>query len=250
MPRHPVGRLHKNVLAIYNMVLEILYPTRCAVCERPGNLLCPDCEARLSLIDHQQACKHCGAPYGRLICTECVDRSGQRQFAFNESLSVMEYDRAARTLISVYKDGNERRLAPWIAAVMARSLPLEWHLWADALCFIPADPAALRRRNFDHLQLIAGELAQIIGLPVLDLLQKNVVLDQRALTRRQRALNSSEMFVAKMDTQEAAEKLRSYPHLLLLDDVFTTGATLNAAAETLLSIGVKQLRALTLARVW
>ena len=65
---------------------EVLWPTRCALCDRPGSVLCPQCESSLHFIDAWQACPRCGAPFGRAVCTECnpvaLKRMARRQPAF------------------------------------------------------------------------------------------------------------------------------------------------------------------------
>jgi len=231
-------------------VIELLYPTRCVLCEQGTSLLCAACAAELSYIDRRWACPRCGAPFGRQICTECTERDSPRRFAFSEAFSVLEYNQVAKALVRVYKDGGERRLAVLISQIMARALPLEWRLWADALCWVPADPVARRRRNFDHLRLIAEGLAALLGLEPLDLLVKRGSLDQRGLTRGERQQNAQDAFSFKGGHGVAAKLKARCPHLLLLDDVFTTGATMNAATETLLAAGASDVRTLTLARVW
>ncbi|MBF4803025.1 MAG: ComF family protein, partial [Lancefieldella parvula] len=60
--------------ATANSTLDLLAPTRCVVCEKPGQLLCDECRAKLPWISQQWACPNCGAPYGKLVCSECADK--------------------------------------------------------------------------------------------------------------------------------------------------------------------------------
>ena len=228
-------------------LLELVYPTRCVVCERPGDVLCDDDLKRLSYIDHKSACRNCGAPFGVRLCTECMTRSGPERFAFDESLSVLHHTESTESIVLAYKNGNERRLAEKLAALMTQALPLEWRLWADAVAWIPADRVARQRRGFDHMQLLAGQLADMLGLPALDLLVKHARTDQRALSRAKRRENAARLFGLRSVAVSAGIPPGN---ILLIDDVFTTGATLDTAALVLREAGVRNIRALTIARVW
>lgn len=237
--------------------MELVYPTRCVVCEKAGSLLCGQDRSKLVYIDHTLACPRCGAPFGRKLCTECVTREGFEEFAFQEALSVLVYNKVAESLVRKYKDENERRLATVLAGLTADALPLEWRLWADGLSWIPADSNALQRRGFDHIKAFSYELSVMLDLPVYDLLDKAAKTDQRALTRALRRENAFTLFSVKTPGSQSSplalarlNKGLKYKNLILLDDVFTTGATLDAASTVLKAAGFGHLRALTVARVW
>lgn len=233
--------------------LEALSPTRCAGCERPGALICERCLARLPLIDPRHACVRCGAPFGEILCTEC-DRSGADANAspVTRCLAMATYEDPLDRIIRVYKDAGERRLAPLLAEMLAdtaahaeRVSPARYGgvmSGADALVFVPATADAYARRGYDHMEQIAVELSRRSGAPMLDALAKLGGADQRALDREERRAGIRGAF-------EVVERVRDM-HLLLVDDVRTTGATLDAAAEALRQAGACQVDALVLARVW
>ncbi|MDY2626232.1 MAG: double zinc ribbon domain-containing protein [Coriobacteriales bacterium] len=242
---------------------ELLWPTRCAVCDEPGQLLCERCASQLPLIDGNLACPWCGAPYGWLSCTECDPyrvamagpRAGGRDapgtlgdgatspFSFERARCAAEYRGGASRLVRVYKDGGERRLAPYLARFMAQALDGGWVAWADAIAYVPATPQAQRRRGFDHMALVACELGKLVSLPVLAGLARRKVLDQRQLGREERARNAAA-------SVQAVDLELTGLRILLVDDVFTTGATLNAASAALLAAHAAAVRALTFARTW
>ena len=113
---------------------------------------------------------------------------------------------------------------------------------ADAVVFVPATPAAYRRRGFDHMEAVAREFSNLMGIPVLDALAKWDACDQRKLGRGGRLANAADAY----DVVEPVAGMR----LLLVDDVITTGATMGSCAEVLKRAGAVKIDCLAFARVW
>lgn len=233
--------------------LEALSPTRCAGCERPGALICERCLARLPLIDPRHACVRCGAPFGEILCTECDrDGAGADASPIARCLAMATYEDPLDRIIRVYKDAGELRLASLFAEMLVDTASHAEHVaparyggvmsGADALVFVSATADAYARRGYDHMERIAVELSRRSGVPVLDALAKHGSADQRALGREERRAGMRGAF-------EVVERVRDM-RLVLVDDVCTTGATLDAAAEALRRAGTRQVDALVLARVW
>lgn len=225
--------------------LETLWPTRCAVCDAPGQVLCDRCARALPAIDWWAACPRCGATWGRIQCCECnpvtLGASGRATLPLAQMASAVMLDEAARAVVVTYKDRGERRLADVMAARMAACVPPSWLVEASAVTFVPASAAARRRRGFDHGALLAEALAQRIGLPCAPLLGRPRAADQRGLTRSARGANMAGSFAALPEAAAAGP-------VIVTDDVCTTGATLCAAADALLAAGVPRVYALTFAR--
>ncbi len=241
MPIHQT-RTHSHLLK--DAALELVWPTRCSGCERPGDLLCDTCKAALLHIEKEHACMHCGAPFGHLICTECYGTEGKELHSFSSAVCSLELDQLSGRIIVLYKDNNERRLSPILAHYLRSSIPASWITWAEVITWVPADRKAVRRRGFDHMERIASELAHEIQLPAYNLLEKLPSRDQRGLNRQQRKENLQKSF--KMH-----KNLSPVPsHVLLIDDVFTTGCTLDAAAGRLKEGGASEVRVACIARVW
>lgn len=234
---------------VLTAALELIAPTRCAGCERPGVLLCDDCLHQLTLIDPRHACLRCGAPHGDLLCTECATREVLR--SLQRCLAVAVFEGPLPHIIRAYKDAGEQRLAPLLAEMLfdaalhaQTSDPKRYGgmlSQADCVVFVPATAAAFRRRGFDHMERIAYPLADLCGLPVLDALVKFGSTDQRRLGRVDRALSAKGCY-------ETVENVCG-KNILLIDDVITTGATLDAAASALLEAGAACVEGLALARV-
>lgn len=228
---------------------EVLWPTRCVGCDQPGELLCEECRAALPWVEQRLACPACGAPYGFLTCTEC-----EGDWAPRATVAAFGFHGAPAAMVTCLKDGNELRLAPVVAAAMLTALE-EASAWpaadgaprfdpaaVDGACFVPATAAAYARRGFDHMELVSRELCALASIPLADVLVRGRALDQRSLGREGRAANLA-------GTMRATEDLSGL-RLLLLDDVATTGASLNEAARALLARGAASVTACVLARVW
>lgn len=209
-------------------------------------------------------------------------------FPFTHARSALSFEGGAKKIIRTYKDGDELRLDAVIASFICAAIrgrqnetdartrclisqvsePLDdWSQWADTLVYVPASPEALLRRGFDHMERVAKLCAGRLGLPLVRALaSKKGALDQRDLGRGERLANRSGSFALAegartglSDAEDAwaslsgAEDARAAPlpqRLILIDDVFTTGATTSAATHVLLDGGAQEVRVVTCCRVW
>lgn len=237
-----------SVGALIEAALELISPTRCAGCERPGELICSACENAMQLIDPARSCLHCGAPFGAMVCTECAGAKTD----LDRCLAAAVFDGPVGRIVRAYKDGGERRLAAEIGRIMLgaavraqREAPGRYGgllVRADAVVFVPATAAAFRRRGFDHMELIARHLSGCSDIPLLDALVKHGSSDQRELGRADR-------LVEALGAYEVVLPVRG-KRILLIDDVITTGATMSAAASALKAAGASHVDGLAFARVW
>ena len=240
------GRVARSVA---DGLAEVLWPTRCVGCDQPGDLLCEKCRDELPWVEQRLACPSCGAPYGFLTCTEC-----NGDWVPRSTVAALGFHGTPARMVTCLKDAHELRLAPVMAAAMLTALE-EASAWPatdgaarfspsriDGVCFVPATPEAYARRGFDHMELVSRELVVAAGLPLADVLARGPSLDQRELGRQERAANLSGSVRVVDDVAGA--------RLLLLDDVATTGATVNEAARALLARGASSVVACVLARVW
>lgn len=239
----PTVRAYASMIG--SAIAETLWPTRCAVCDAPGETLCRPCRLNLPYIDHWRACPRCGAPFGRTQCTECNDvmlnAAGREKVPFDTCTCAVSLGTGPSRIVRAWKDGGERRLARDMADIMVGVTPPGWATDTAAVTFVPASDAALRRRGFDHGLLLASLVADRLSLPCLAVLSRPRGTDQRALNRKNRLTNAANSFSVPAGT--------SMPEsLLLIDDVYTTGATLYDACDALRLAGAGTIRCLTFAR--
>lgn len=231
--------------AVRDVVLETLWPTRCAVCDAPGErVICDECKRELSFVDSCLACPVCGAPYGRVQCTQCNDvvlaSLGLDALPVDGMAHATVLDEASRRIVTVYKDADERRLASEIAGMLARYVSPDRVREGCVVSYIPDTAAAVRRRGFDHAREIAEATAERAGMRCARLFLRPKTRDQRKLGKRERIANMTE----KMTVAPEAEIPAS---VLLIDDVCTTGATMFGAAAALRRAGAEHVWALTFA---
>jgi len=213
-----------------------VFPPRCAGCDAPGTLLCDECRLAVTRIDPAHACLRCGAPLGgQTVCAECRGST----FVFSAARCATTLESPVSRAVVLLKDGGERRYAGVLAELLAGCAE-GWLNASDVLIPVPASPSAARRRGFDHAADITRELGRCVGLPVQRPLRATRSADQRTLGRSDRFANRRGAFEV-----DGPSDLR---RAVLVDDVFTTGATFDAAARALAGAGVSCVRALAVAR--
>jgi ComF family protein len=215
-------------------LLDLVVPMRCAVCSEPGNALCEACRGRLIRIGGT-LCERCGAPTAWPVerCREC---SGRR-IAFANARAAVAYDEPTRSLVAAWKEGGLRTLAVQAAEIVTEAVPRPR---AYTISFVPADDDRRLKRGHNPAERLAAELGQRWELPVVPLLERAPgVRPQRGLPLAERRRNVRNVFHAT----DAAPR-----SLVLVDDVYTSGATVSAAASSLRKAGARRVEVVTFAR--
>jgi ComF family protein len=215
-------------------VLDLLLPQRCLVCARPGGHVCAGCRSALRRIG-PPLCERCGAPTAWPVrrCAECAGR----RLAFARARAAVEYDEAVRQVVAAWKERGLRRLAAWAAEIVAESIARPD---ASCLAYVPGDPDRRLQRGHHAAERLARELSARWELPVEPLLTRTRGSQrQRGLSQRERRRNVAGAFLIDR---------RVPTRVALVDDVYTTGATANAAASALRRGGARRVEIVTLAR--
>ena len=227
---------------------ELLWPTRCALCDEPGIVLCAKCKASLRYVDLCKSCKRCGASGGRVQCSECnsviLDTMELEKYPFDEFRSCVILNENARRLVAVYKDETEVRLANEIANIMFNYFEPNWMKQNAKITFIPPTQDALLRRGFNHTRILANKLSELTGCEIINCFATPKSSDQRNLGKKERILNMKQQLRVLPDSNFQ----RGNP-IVIIDDVCTTGATMQCAASALKKSGAHTIYGLTFARV-
>jgi predicted amidophosphoribosyltransferase len=215
-------------------LLDLVLPQRCAACGAHGNELCARCRRLLLRLDGP-LCARCGAPTARSVlrCREC----NGRRLAFAEARAAVAYEGAARRLVGAWKERGLRRAAELAAdeiVAVVRRPPVR------GLAFVPPDRDRTLWRGYHPSESLARALAERWDLPILELLVRTrVATRQRGLPLAERRRNVAGAF---------APRGRGPPRIALVDDVYTSGATVNAAASALRKGGARTVAVVTFAR--
>ncbi len=199
-------------------MLDLLLPRRCLVCEVAGTLLCEACRAGLPRI-HPPLCALCGAPTAWPVarCRECTGR----RLAFAAARAAVAYDADVRRVVRGWKERGLRGLGAEAARVVVDRLPAPE---ADVITFVPPDAERRLRRGYHPAEQLARALAERWQLPCEPLLRRvGRSSRQQGLSLDDRRRNVARAFVAEP----------AGGAILLVDDVYTTGATAHAAASAL-----------------
>lgn len=216
---------------------EVIAPTRCACCDSYGQLLCDDCLRKLNSYERMNACKLCGAALGAVSCTECF---GQ-EFLFDDLLLMGNLEGGLARAIRNWKDRNEQRLGRVFGQRLGQVIRLFWGDWAEQIVFIPSTRSAYKKRGFSQSLALAQACAQSIGLKLDNPLIKHEAQDLRGLGRAEREKESKGLYSLKEDASILSR-------ILIVDDVLTTGSTLNAVCSLLKNAGAEEVRVALIAR--
>lgn len=241
-----------RVRRLWNAVLDILFPPtgRCLLCGRSNHGPLAICSSCLQELAHSPGpvCTRCGhALSGQLpppgASPGCLHCRG-RNWAFSQARSIGPYDGLLRLAVHRLKFRGQQEFGRILAEVLYRSVEPAW--WAEVDCIVPVPlhPERLRQRGFNQAEVIADGLATLTGRPQRRIMLRTLATQaQTGLSQRQRQRNVQGAF------QLAAGQQRwvSGKRLLVVDDVLTTGSTLDACARVLRQAGAIEVRAATLA---
>ena len=216
-------------------LLDLILPVRCVVCAAPGEQLCPSCRDALPRL-RPPLCARCGKPTQWPVnrCGECAGR----RLAFASARAAVAYDDRVRRLVRGWKDRGLRTLAAAAADAAADAVPAPD---VAALTFVPADRARGLERGHQPAERLARELGERWSLPVESLLGRTrPAARQRGLSLPDRRRNVARAFAPQRDSPKS---------VCLVDDVYTSGSTANAAASALRRGGARRVEVVTFARV-
>jgi competence protein ComFC len=228
--------------------LSLIYPPHCVACgvqTSSGIILCGNCEDGIRPIE-APFCQRCSMPFqgeitGEFTCSNCQDR----EFHFTASVSRYRARGVVRDLIHRFKYSSEYHLRHQLAEWAAAGLSDErlQNPGFDALVPIPLHSARKREREFNQAEVIAELLSERCKKPVLNVLQR--IRYTESQTRHDRTERMENLRGAFRMRQPDAVLNR---HLVLVDDVFTTGSTVEECARVLTKAGAASVRALVVAR--
>ena len=210
-------------------LLDLLVPPACLVCGAPARDLCGACRRRLPWLG-DRVCSRCGLP------APCGARCPAAGAAFDAAWAPLAHEGAARELVTALKFRGRLSAVDVMAAHMAAGV----RRYPGGLVAVPAHPRRRRDRGFDQSRELALALSEQTGRPVLPVLRREgAATRQVGLSRGQRAATGRLCFSVCGKPPAA---------VVLVDDVHTTGATLDASARALKAAGAESVVAVSYVR--
>jgi ComF family protein len=224
----------KTFFALYRYILDLFFPPRCVQCHTVGRCLCAKCLARIEWIAHP-LCRVCGQPLGKTTRHTCVDPLALRWIR-----SAAVYSGPMRRSIHALKYSADRVLATFLVELAYPHFdppPVGF----DRILPVPLSRLREKKRGYNQTVLLADALSRMTQIPVdvKSLVRFRETRSQVGLSQDERRTNVEGAFTAASVLGE---------NVLVMDDVCTTGATLQSCAEALRSAGARSVAGLTLAR--
>ncbi|MEE9399311.1 MAG: ComF family protein [Dehalococcoidales bacterium] len=228
-----------QVAKLKGIALDLIFPRYCVGCGKEGSFLCDSCCQSLPRI-RPPLCPRCGRPHpSGILCPSCVNWAA----AIDGIRSPYRFDGVMREAIHQLKYRNLRALVVTLTELLKDFL-VSNPLPAEVLVPVPLHPKRLKERGYNQSGLLARELAKLIDLPVMGdclIRQRHAPPQAKTSTVDERRSNIADAFACR--NRKLQDK-----QVLLIDDVSTSGATLDACAAALKAAGTASVWGLVMAR--
>ena len=218
--------------------LDVLYPRRCPVCDgllkKEEPLICRSCAGRITFLK-QPLCFRCGKPLEREDREYCGDCRKVRH-RYERGFAPFSYRGIMQKSVMRFKYGGRAEYAGFYAAAMMKYGKSMLERWKpDVLIPVPVHPARLARRGYNQAGVLAERLSELCGIPA----DEKAVLRTKN-TRAQKELGGMERKKNLARAFSLAKGFRPEGTVLIVDDIYTTGSTIDALAALLLENGAEK----------
>ena len=225
-------------------IREILFPRRCPVCDKPvrlaGKLICDTCKNELKYVS-EIYCMKCGKPLWeetQEYCEDCL----KKRHKFVQGKSLYEY-KSASGMIYRFKYGKRREYAEFLGREMAEHFSADLKKWgAEMLVPVPIHKSRKRQRGYNQAELLAAEFSRRTGIPM-----KSNLIVRCKKTVPQKMLNDTERQNNLKRAFKIGQNDVKLSTIIIIDDIYTTGSTVNEMATVLSKAGIDKIYVLTLA---
>ena len=219
-------------------LLNFVFPPVCGACKKAGSLLCETCHAQLQWVQ-APLCNRCGRPVAKPTerCSVCQERP----LPLHQIRAAVLFAHPVSKLIHNLKYNGAFALSRPLAQLMADAWE-HWHMPVNLVMPIPLHAERERKRGYNQSTLLTRDFCNLVALPYVEdgLTRTRFTTPQVGLTAVERLKNVQDAFAANVDVVGK--------HVLLIDDVCTTGATMAAAANILVASGAQAVSGYCVAR--
>lgn len=221
-------------------LLDVLFPPSCAGCGSWGERYCPTCFEETKLISNP-ICQICGDKLHHpddVVCARCRNE----KVAFSAIRSWAEFVEPLQSAIHKLKYRQDRGLGEILAEPLV-DLVKKYRWGIDLIIPVPLDAIRRNERGYNQAALLARPISWRTGIPYSD-----QALFRDKITRQQVGLSMSERAENMAGAFRAIDRWAKEKTILVIDDVITTGSTINACAHALIAAGARRVYGMTLAR--
>lgn len=226
---------------ILKTILGIIYPRTCCFCGKVSEKeLCDACAEKVIYIEEPR-CKRCGKPVRYAEQEYCYDCQ-RNAHAYEQGRSLWIHKMPVSLSIYQFKYKNRRIYGEFYAKEMARIYGKLIRMWGvEVIVPIPLHRKKRKLRGYNQAEIIAKQLGNIMGIPVDcdSVIRNRYTRPQKELNDKERKKNLKQAFSVK-------EQWGNYKSVLLIDDIYTTGSTIDTVAEELKKNGVQKVWFLTI----
>lgn len=232
-----------NYHCILKKGISFLYPERCAVC---GNIVCDNlyenvclnCKNIFQLV-REPRCKKCSKPILNPELEFCLD-CDRKEAYFDKGFALWVYDKYTKKSIADFKYGKRKEYLNYYVQESVNQYKKEFSKLAiDAIIPVPLHPLKQHDRGFNQAGLIAKGIAKHLETSIIEdvLLRKRKTMPQKELNNKERMKNLLEAFYVDKLAWKRYHRIRN---IMLVDDIYTTGSTINACAKALYVLPIKK----------
>lgn len=213
--------------------------------------LCETCKAQLE-IPRSPYCFHCHKPllriesvgHSKLVCGDCLDHQGENQI----NRSAVLYNDFMKEKMALYKYRGKESLAKIFSYFLKIAYDLYFDkIQIDLVTCVPLHPNRLKERGFNQSQQLAEKLSDFTGIPAHDILDRILDTSKQSKRRKKERLQQLKGSIQLKANQKPYVKDKN---VLIIDDIYTTGATIQECKEILKLSGAKEVYSLTLCRAY
>ena len=220
------------------MFLNMLFPRRCPICSDivmpKGQLVCPECVENIPYIKGPR-CYRCGKELRDERTEYCYDCSKHTMY-YEKGVSLYRYNHVMRRAMDGFKYKNRREYADFFTAELIRicgSVMQDWG--ADAVIPVPIHKSRRRIRGYNQAELLAAPLGEFLKIPM-----RTDFIERIRKTKPQNKLNDKERQKNIEGAFKICKNVVQLKKVILVDDIYTTGSTINACAKLLREAGIEQ----------
>ena len=240
------GKTCNSLRNIFKATEDALFPPACPICGKPRVIrsgvrldICPWCLDNITYVK-EPTCIKCGKVLDddREYCSDCM----KTEHIYDQAVSLYEYSDGIKQSIYRFKYHNKREYATIYAREIADKCGMVIKAWnADVIIPVPIHESKLKQRGYNQAGLIADNLAEQLGIDV----DNNYIMRVRKTTPMKELSNMERVKNLQNAFQIHDNGIR-YSKVLIVDDIYTTGATLDACARILKQYGTDRVYAVTL----